>query len=269
MARRKHEGRAVRKEIRIEAPPEAVFDAWAKPEQIAKWFVDGAENEMREGETVKWRFDAFGMDLPIEVYEVEPGKYLAFGGQRPGGPPALQEIILEKDGGATILRLVNSGFLDGEEWDDEFDGVDSGWTMALAALKHWLEKHADAKSSAHVTLMRPAKFEYDELQPRYRTAAGLGWLGEDVAGDPEPLKEGARLNAKVDGALPLDGEVLASTTRELLVSWPEQDAVLGFKAFAAGPAGRMVSLDYRTWDREVADVKGNLERALDRLASEI
>jgi uncharacterized protein YndB with AHSA1/START domain len=267
---REHQGRAIRKEIVIHAPADAVYDAWVLPEKIAQWFVDRAENEMRAGETVKWRFDFFGMDFPIAVYETEPGKRLVFGNERPGGPPALQEVTLETDGGSTVLRLVNSGFLEGEEWDDEFEGIDSGWELALAQLRYWLETHREAKQSRHTLVMRPAKFDYEALQPHFRTAEGLAaWLGKDVGCEPEPLAVGARLRAKVDGALPLDGEVLASSPREVLVSWPEQNGALALKAFAMGPGARMIALSFRAWDRpddEMAKVRGHLDRAVGRLA---
>jgi hypothetical protein len=228
---------------------------------------------MVAGGTVTWYFDAFDMALTIEVYEAKPGERLVFGGQRPGGPPALQEVILERDGGATVLRLVNSGFMEGDEWDEEFEGIDSGWTMALAQLRRWLEHYPDARGSAHVTVMRPATFDYDTLQSRYRTAVGLGeWLGNDVVCTPEPLGEEARLRLRIDGALPLEGDVLASSSRELLVSWPEQRGVLCLKAFSAGPDTRMVALDFRAWDRpngEVAEVREHLQRALDRLVTRV
>jgi len=272
MTKPEHQGRVIRKEIRIQAPADKVYDAWAKPEQIAKWFVDRAENEMRVGETVTWHFDGFDMKATLEVHEAKPGRHLVFGGKRPDGAPALQEVVLETEEGVTVLRLVNSGFLEGEQWNDEFEGVDSGWTLVLATLRHWLERYPDARKSGHTIVLRPAAFQYDALQPHYRTAAGLAWLGDDVACDPEPLEKGARLRATVDGALPLEGEVLASSPREVLVSWPQQDGVLGLKAFAAGPGGRMVGLDFRSWDRpddDVAKVRGHLERALGRLAERL
>ena len=115
--KRKHVGRTVRKEFLIRASPEQVWEAWARPDRISQWFVDGAEGEMRAGETVTWRFEHFHARLPIEVYEAERGRYLAFGGETPSRPAALQEIFIEHEGGLTRLRLANSGFHDGAQWD--------------------------------------------------------------------------------------------------------------------------------------------------------
>ena len=84
-AERRHIGPVVRKEITIDATPEEVWEAWAEPEGIARWFVDRAEGRMEAGATITWIFETFGYHLPIEVYEAERGRTLVFGGEPPGG----------------------------------------------------------------------------------------------------------------------------------------------------------------------------------------
>lgn len=275
---RRHQGRAVRKEIRIDASPEAVWDAWAKPEEIARWFVDAAEGEMAAGATVTWIFESFGYRLPIEVYEAERAKYLAFGGQSPGRPPALQQVVLARDGGATVLRLVNSGFLDGADWDDEFDGVDSGWELALATLRRYLERYP-ARDRTHRLEMRPVgPASYEAIASLYTTRQGLeSWIGGSALPAEEPLGPGSRVKLEPEDGPPLDGEVLAASPRELLLSWPEVEGVLGLKAFRAGPpridpgspAERVVALDWSSWgaDDRTTEVERWLTSAVDRLAA--
>lgn len=269
--KRRHEGRVVRKEILIDAEPQQVWEAWADPAKLATWFVDRADGETRPGEVMTWHFDTFDYHVPVNVYEVEEGRRLVIGGERPEGPPALQEILIEKRGGSTLLRLANSGFGEGAEWDDEYEGVDSGWEMALATLKHWLERYP-ARARTHVLRMRPAALEYARLLPLYTTAAGLAsWLGEEVSLGSDPLTVGTELRLSGLEGGPWSGSVLARTTREVLLSWREESAVVGLKAFALGPGQRFVALDFNAWPLEgrgageTVGLEGLLDAALDRL----
>lgn len=272
-ARREHVGRVVRKEIRLDATPEQVWEAWARAERIARWFVDAAEGDMDTSDVVTWVFEHFGYRLPIEVHEAVPGERLAFGGEPPGRPPALQEVVVEQDGGSTILRLANSGFGEGAEWDEEYAGVDSGWDMALATLKLWLERYEGGRRT-HLLAVLPAAFRFADLVPLYTTAAGLAsWLGEGVELHGE-LGPGASVRLDVPGAGPLAGEVLAWSGRELLLAWPEQHGALGLKAFSMGPQTR-VALDFNAWTERPlgaerrADLQAALDGALERLAARL
>ena len=264
----KHEGRTVRKEIRIKATPEELWEAWAKPDGIAQWFVDRAEGDMEKDPAIKWFFDAFQYEIPVEVYEADRGRYLAFGGPSPSGPQRLQEVIITQEGGACVLRLANSGFADGAEWDDEYEGVDSGWQMALATLKVWIEGSKGERS--HHFAMRPATFEYEILLPLYTTASGLqSWLANEVEFDGDELREGATVRMSFDGGAVLSGTVLTRTARELLIGWNEKGGVLALKCFAMGPQ-RAIALEFNAWGRsegELDEVKAAMEAALDRLAA--
>ena len=42
---------------------------------------------------------------------------------------------------AVIVRVVQSGFGDGPEWDDEFHMVTGGWAYFIAHLQWYLERH--------------------------------------------------------------------------------------------------------------------------------
>ena len=271
MSKREHVGRKVEREIRIEAPADEVYAAWADPEMIARWFVDRMDGTMETGATVTWLWEKFGYRIPIEVYEAREGEYLRFGGDVPGRPPALQEIELRQEGGVTVLRLVNSGFGDGADWDEEYEGIDSGWIMALATLKYWLENKKSA-TRRQTMVMRPATFEYDQVIPLYESAAGLrSWLADDVTLSSDPLTDGATIRCANDGTTLLDGRLLARSPHELLLSWPEKSGVLCLKAFRAGPS-RMLGLHYSGWDvteDECAATEQTLDEVVGRLAERL
>ena len=163
-----HGGRIIRDEIRTTASSQQVWEAWTDPAKIAQWFTDRAEGKPEVGRTFTWFFDKFGYVLPHTVVAAEPGKRFALKWDQPGAgyPPGLLEITIHREGGETVLRLVNSGFKESADWNDEYEGIVSGWHMALAILKHYLENYFGQPKSQFL-VMRPAQFEYERLKPYF------------------------------------------------------------------------------------------------------
>jgi uncharacterized protein YndB with AHSA1/START domain len=261
---RKHHGRCVTAGITIAAPAREVWRAWADPERIAQWFVDRAEGTCKPGEVMTWIFDAFGYRLPVPILEAEPGARLVTGAAAGvAGPlPVLMELDIETVDGGSRLRLVNSGFSEDPAKDDDVDGVRSGWEMALATLKFWLENHASA-SRRHHFAMRPRPRSWPASSAGFGGRAGLARYLDDVTA-PEELRAGDRVTATLAGRA-LTGSVLVSTGREVLLEWSELAGVLGLKSFVAGPA-HAIAFDLSTWRAEaLGDLA--LDRALDQLVT--
>jgi uncharacterized protein YndB with AHSA1/START domain len=260
-----HVGRKMEFTISTTASPEQVYQAWADPEKISQWFTDRAEGHADVGATITWIFDKFNYRIPYEVVAAEPGKRFAIRwAPPPGRPPGVLEVTIETQGGSTLVRLVNSGFAEGAEWQNEFDGVESGWHMALAVLKHYLENYF-GRSRATFLAMRPAVFTNDQLPPLQRTADGLAkWLTTtgSIGSVGEPVKLALR------GGGIVNGKVLALTKSETEFSWTEERAVLGLKAFPMGPQ-KMLAVHYSSWGTAADRAKvleQQMERALESLA---
>jgi uncharacterized protein YndB with AHSA1/START domain len=246
---RPHHGRVIDTAIRVDTTPERAWEAWADPQQIANWFVDRAEGTAAPGEVMTWFFDTFNYRLPIPIVEAEPGKTFVTGsGDQPGpqGLPYLLEITITQDAGTTVVRLLNSGFSPDAKFDDEFDGVVSGWKMALATMKHWLEQYYGARRT-HTLAIEPATYTWESLSPLFQTVDGrAGWLAPTLSSDAAPL---------------------VATGREVLLPWPERDGVLGLKAFRMGPQS-VVALDFSSWRGDStpqANIGSDLDAALKRL----
>ena len=56
-----------------------------------------------------------------------------------GEPNVVDYLIQARDGGHTTLRLVNSGFGDGANFDDELESTSHAWPLFLLLLKHKCE----------------------------------------------------------------------------------------------------------------------------------
>jgi uncharacterized protein YndB with AHSA1/START domain len=269
MTRRKrpeHRGRTVRTTIRTTATPEQLFEAWADPAKLAQWFPDRAEGRAVEGGVQKWFFDRFNHALPYEVAAAVPGEHLVYTGVIPGRPRFYLEIDIVREAGSTSLTLINSGFLDKDGWDEEYEGIASGWQMAMALLKLYVERHY-GRQRQQFFAVRPASYDYADLMPYYslpdRLASWLTTSGAIGSAD-QPcalvLRNGDRVT----------GEVLAKSGWEVQLSWDEIEGALALKGFGIGRGRRAVGIHGSGWGLS-ADRAAVLEaffvEALDRLAT--
>jgi uncharacterized protein YndB with AHSA1/START domain len=264
--RLEHKGRVIRTELRTTAPPEHVWAAWTDPARIAQWFTDGAEGEPRAGTIFWWIFDRFGYRIPYQVLEAIPNERFVLKGEMQGRPPGILEITIRREGGRTVMTLVNSGFLEGAEWDEEFQGIDSGWNMATAALKLYLENYY-GQPKTQMLAMRPAQFTMAQLGPYYRRAEHLAkWL--TASGGIGPV--GSPCALVLRGGMKVTGIVLVETGREVAVTWNEIRGTLELKAFSMGPDKKMVCLRGVGWGLDAARAKSieeGMSAALGRLAA--
>ena len=121
-------------EVSVEVPgtPEAVWHAIATGPGISSWFMPMRVEE-REGGRVETG------DEPAEASLVtawEPPTRLVFEGPEGSPHPLAYEWLVEaRSGGTCIVRLVNSGFGQGSEWDGDYDAMTRGWEMFLEHLR--------------------------------------------------------------------------------------------------------------------------------------
>ena len=241
-----------RRTLTTDAEPERVWEAWARPERLRQWFPDDARGEPEPGGEL------------VHVWTFLADKRLGMQGFLSSEP-----YLVEREGGATVLQLVHYGFEDGADRDGDLDGIDSGWQLALALLRHYLEEHF-GRDRRIVFHMRPTAHDFDSIQPLFRNAGGLSrWLTRsDGSGSLEGKAVGDRVALELADGGTLTGRLLADSGRELALSWEELDAVLELKIFPAGPDGLAAALRCSGWgldDAAAERLDGRLAAALGRL----
>ena len=183
------------------------------------------------------------------MIEVEAPHRLVLEGRMMGGEAFRQEVRITQDEGTTILELVHSGFGPVDPDDETAQGIDSGWTMALTVLKHYVENYF-GRDKATIAIFRPARFEYGDLANDYyfTTEGRSSWLG--------PLADG------------LERE-LARTDHEVCFRMPNREGVLELKAFGSSPEQRFLGVRAISWSRDdrardsfAADLTSRVERLL-------
>ena len=251
------------REIRIASDPETVWKAWAEPDHVRRWFSDDARGELEAGGEIVHEFQGHG-EHRYTVVEVDAPRRLVLEGEMDGR--AFRQVTeIRQEGGTTVLRLVHSGFGSADPDSEIVQGIDSGWTMALAVMRHYVETHF-GRDKKTIPVFRPARFEYDALLNEfYLDGEGLErWLTEGGTG----IQRAEPLHLRLRDGRSLTGSVLTVTDHEVAVTWPEVEGILELKAFGAGPDQRVLGLRLTTWseDEDMAEaLRPELEGAVSRL----
>jgi uncharacterized protein YndB with AHSA1/START domain len=114
-----------------------VWRAITDADELARWFPQRAEWDLRPGGTGTFSWDGYG-SFPIRVETVDPPRYLAWrwGEEAETDPDATDSATLvewwldARDDGGTTLRLRESGF----RTSTHRDGNAEGWTEELGEL---------------------------------------------------------------------------------------------------------------------------------------
>ncbi len=160
-------------EIVLDGTPEEVWRLLSEADGITRWFAP--EARVKDGKL--WLSYGPGMEGEGKIHLSEPGK--AFGWTESGAMPKVVEFYLEGDGGKTRLRLVQSGFGEGAEFDSEYEAVNGGWRTYLAAMAFGLLHHkGDACTQVAKMSMLPGKREdlIEKLSSLLGFAKSLGAL---------------------------------------------------------------------------------------------
>src|SRR5215208_3254579 len=192
-------GRTIDMSIDLPVAPDVVWRALTDAELLSRWFPLRARVAPGAGGSIflSWGPGCEG-EAPITAWE--PGRHLQVSeGQGAAGLPMVVDYYLEGRAGATVLRLVHSGFGADSKWDDQYQATEGGWTYFLFNLRHYLTRHPGT----------PRDMVRDRRQPRrpraevWRTLLGAGGAYSPGDGAPSVGERFAfRLGA---GEPPLEG----------------------------------------------------------------
>lgn len=140
--------RVIDVEIIVPGSPRDVWTAIATGPGLESWYVP-SEVEERQGGLITMHIGDFGTDT-ARIAEWDPPELLTYVGASPsGGSPLTYRWTIEPENGdACTLRLVNSGFDEGDVSDADYEGLSGGWPIFLENLRlhltHFRGRHARA-----------------------------------------------------------------------------------------------------------------------------
>ena len=196
--------RAIRLEIAVAASLDAIWQALSNAEQLRRWFpLEARGTPGPDGAyTVGW---GDGGEWTMRVAAWEPPQRLRLVSDAPGGDGAAPEQVLEwlvagRDG-AAVVRLVQSGFGPGAEWDEQIEGLTAGWGYFLYNLKHYLERHFGTPREMVWARGQPPEAAADPMAIALGPegfAIAPGWLSLEVGAACPVLLGGTRAEGIVE-----------------------------------------------------------------------
>lgn len=171
--------RSLQVEFEVPGTPEEVWQAIATGRGISSWFVP-AEFEEHDGKPValKLKFGP-GIEPSAAITAWDPPRmYVGQYEGLAGSPPIATEWNVEsRAGGVCLIRIVHSLFASTDEWDDQLEGANAGWSGFLAILRVYL-KHFRGQGSALMQVTTPVACT--EAEAWESLTAGLGVKGLSV-----------------------------------------------------------------------------------------
>ena len=209
--------RSISLQVEVPGTPQEVWEAIATGPGISAWFVPSEVDE-REGGDVLFHLGP-DMDAPGTVTGWCPPERFAYEEEWAATEPttlATEFLVEARSGGTCIVRLVST--FSAEGFDDDLDGMSTGWMAFLDNLRLYLT-HFRGRPSAAVSLAGGS--------PEAKAVAWATML--DALGLTAPLAGRRVATAEASGAPALSGITERVGDEELLIR--TSDALSGLAAF--------------------------------------
>jgi uncharacterized protein YndB with AHSA1/START domain len=134
----------IERTLRLNQPPERVWEALTTAEGLGTWFGNRAEVDLRVGGQAKLIWDS-GDTATLAIERLEPHRVFAYTWPIAGLPDSdprrtYVEFTLEPTDTGTTLTVVESGFaqLPDDEHRTVYSDHDEGWTSELGELVEYV-----------------------------------------------------------------------------------------------------------------------------------
>ena len=212
--------------VEVDGTPEQVWTAIATGPGISSWFVPTTVEEHRGGRTTSVFGPGPDMTVPGRVVAWEPPHRVLFDGGEDVEGLAFEWLVETRDGGSCVVRLVNTGFGSGDEWDAQYDGMEQGWQLFLKNLQLHL---AHFRGQAGRAMQPMAMWAGDRAAVWAAVTDALGIPADPAPGerivsqaDTPPLagtvvdgEPGFRMSLLLEAPLPGTGLIAAEGTGEV------------------------------------------------------
>ncbi|SEG99797.1 Uncharacterized conserved protein YndB, AHSA1/START domain [Nonomuraea solani] len=156
-------------EAQVNATPEEVWAAISTGPGIDSWFMGRSEVA---GGVVRTAFGAYDLP-PSTVTSAEPLERFAHTSDTgdDGRFVAYEFMIEGRDRSSTVVRMVTSGFLPGDDWHDEFEAMSRGLEGYFATLIEYLG-HFAGRIATPITEFGPPITDWPHAWETLYTALG-------------------------------------------------------------------------------------------------
>ena len=182
--------------VEVAGTPEEVWTAIATGPGITAWFVPTTVEERVGGATTSKFGEGPEMLIPGRVAAWQPPRRLVFDGGEEEPGLAYEWLVETNAKGSCVVRLVNSGFVEGTPWDDQYDGLLEGWGLFMFNLQLHLA-HFAGREATSMLPMTMWVMPVEQAWPRL--LADLGLPAVPVVGERDRRHRGRRTAARRHG----------------------------------------------------------------------
>ena len=131
-------GRTIDRELIVPASLERAFWAVSEPDGWRSWLIEEGEIEpLPDGWLhLKW---SMGAKVQVKILETRPNEKIVTEWYAPSEPgrTIVTFHVSPRDGG-TAIRLIESGFGEGDDWDRCYEATNEVWDFGLGRLQESL-----------------------------------------------------------------------------------------------------------------------------------
>src|SRR5918996_1409750 len=136
------EQRRIEIEVEVPVAPEQAWEAIATGPGITAWFMP-AEVDERVGGSVVHHHEADMSSSGTIIAHAPPHRFAyeeEFAPTDESGPQvtAAEFLVEASSGGKCVVRVVMSGFGEGDAWDRAIESFTTGWRQAMVSLRLYL-----------------------------------------------------------------------------------------------------------------------------------
>ena len=213
------EQRSIELEVEVPGTAEEVWRAVATGPGISSWYVPHTVEECAGGAAMASFGPGPEMQIPGRVAVWEPPRRVCFDGGEGVDGLAFEWTVEPRGGNRCVVRLVNSGFGQGGEWDAQYEGMVEGWKLFMLNLRLHLE-HFAGQTAASVLPTAMGAGSLDEVWAALTAALGI----------PSSLGVGDRIEVSAPGTPPLAGTVVDVAPQRIALLLDQPAPGTGFVA---------------------------------------
>jgi uncharacterized protein YndB with AHSA1/START domain len=176
---------------------EQVWQAVATGPGLDSWFLGTTTIDPHVGGDVSTRMGDVTMDSTVTAWD-PPRRFAFRGGEDDNGRFQAYEFLVEgREGGSTVLRLITSGYLPGDDWEDELEAMSLGGDMFFATLIAYIT-FFPGRTATPVLAAGPAVGDFDHALTILGGALGLTQPAQTGAAVSFDAPSATRFEAVVD-----------------------------------------------------------------------
>ena len=223
---------AIELEIDVPGSVEEVWRSVATGPGISSWYVPHTLEERAGGAGVA----SFGpepeMQVPGRVAVWEPPHRVVFDGGEGVGGLAFEWLVEPQGDNSCTVRLNNTGFGEGGEWDDQYDDMVKGWRLFM-----------DEPEAALAALPRPRRLPASLPMGMWPGPGSQAWARlTEALGIPSAPAAGDRVEVTAADSPPLAGTVVDASAERLALLVDEPAPGTAFMAAEGTGETVMVSV---------------------------